>query len=101
METGLVFLSTMYLQHILRLDSFVTGLIIGLTGVGAVAGASSGPASSQGSVSVARCFAASESQTLATGGLIFIGYSPESIAVYCIVGFIAAIGHMIAIVTSS
>jgi MFS family permease len=99
METGLVFLSTMYFQHILRLDSFVTGLIIGLTGVGAVAGGLLGPrvVARLGVRGAMLCGLGI--QTLATGGLIFIGYSPESIAVYCIVGFIAAIGHMIAIVT--
>ena len=99
METGLVFLSTMYFQHILRLDSLVTGLIIGLTGVGAVVGGSIGPrvVAMWGVRGAMLCGLGT--QALATGALVVLNDRSGSIVVYCIVGFIAAIGHMVAVVT--
>lgn len=99
METGLVFLSTMYFQHVFELDPLVTGLIIGLTGVGAVVGGIIGPRvvarfGIRGAMTLGLGF-----QAAATGALVALNDDSGSIVLYSIAGFIAAIGHMVAVVT--
>ncbi|TFC21860.1 MFS transporter [Cryobacterium glucosi] len=99
METGLVFLSTMYFQHVLELDPLITGLIIGLTGVGAVVGGVIGPRV-VGRLGIRGAMLLGlGTQALATAALIAVNDHPGSIALYSVVGFIAAIGHMVAVVT--
>lgn len=99
METGLVFLSTMYFQQILQLDPLITGLIIGLTGVGAVVGGVIGPrVVARFGIRGAMLFGLGI-QSVATGALVTLNDQSGSILVYSVVGFIAAVGHMVAVVT--
>lgn len=99
MEPGLVFLSTMYFQHVLGLNPLETGLMLGTMGLGAIIGGSAGPRmiarfgvrrTAAGGLLV---------QALTTGLLVLLGDSTAgSLWFYGVVTFVGAIGHVCAIV---
>jgi EmrB/QacA subfamily drug resistance transporter len=98
METGLVFLSTMYLQHVLGLDPMQTGLMLGAMGAGAVLGGIVGPRviAAVGVRNTAVCGLAL--QGLLTGVLLLLGSTNGSLWLYGVVVFTAAVPHTCAIV---
>jgi EmrB/QacA subfamily drug resistance transporter len=98
METGLVFLSTMYLQHVLGLDPLQTGLMLGAMGVGAVIGGVVGPRaiSAFGTRTVA--VGGLAGQALATAVLLLLGASGSSLWLYGVVVLLGAVPHTCAIV---
>jgi MFS family permease len=98
METGLVFLSTMYLQHVLGLDPMQTGLMLGAMGAGAVLGGIVGPRviAAVGVRNTAVCGLAL--QGLLTGVLLLLGSTNGSLWLYGVVVFTAAVPHTCGIV---
>lgn len=98
METGMIFLMTLYLQRILRFSPLVTGLIFGLPGLasvaaGLVAGRFIGRFGSRAVLA-----AGISVQGLATLPLVFLGSSRGSLAVLVPALFIGFFGHVTSIV---
>ncbi|WP_300681609.1 MFS transporter [Nocardioides sp.] len=99
MEPGLVFLSTMYFQHVLGLNPLQTGLMLGTMGVGAIVGGTLGPRFI-GAVGVRRTATGGLLvQAATTLSLVLLGTAPgPSLWWYAVVVFVGAIGHVAAIV---
>ncbi|MEP9384181.1 MFS transporter [Nocardioides sp. KR10-350] len=99
MEPGLVFLSTMYFQHVLGLNPLETGLMLGTMGLGAIIGGSVGPRVIR-AVGVRRTAAGGLLvQAVTTGALVLLGHSAGgSLWFYGVVTFVGAVGHVCAIV---
>jgi EmrB/QacA subfamily drug resistance transporter len=98
MEPGLVFLSTMYFQHVLGLDPLQTGLMLGTMGLGAIIGGTVGPRVI-GRAGVRRATVGGLLvQAVTTGALVMLGETGGSLWLYGAVVFVGAIGHVCAIV---
>jgi EmrB/QacA subfamily drug resistance transporter len=99
MEPALVFLSTMYFQHVLGLDPLQTGLMLGTMGAGALVGGSVGPRVID-AIGMRRTAAGGLSiQAVTTGVLMLLGHSASgSLWLYGIVTFVGAVGHVSSIV---
>lgn len=98
METGLIFLLTLYLQNVLGFSAFVTGLIFGIPGIAAVtAGITAGRFIGRfGSRAV--LVAGLTVQALTTLPLVFLGDHPIALAILLPSLFIGFFGHVSAIV---
>lgn len=97
-ETSLVFLLTMYLQHVLDFNALQTGLALGAMGVGAIIGGSMGPRMIEmfglrRTLSVGLLV-----QAVFTGVLVLLGTSGAWIWLLLAATFIGAIGHVCVIV---
>ncbi|MFD4787083.1 MFS transporter [Streptomyces sp. NPDC058459] len=98
LETGLVFLSTMYLQNIMGLNPLQTGLTFGAQGVGAIIGGTLAP----------RIIGASSVRFTAAAGLtvqggfiatlVLIGRGDASLWLFGAAAFLQAMGHVCAVV---
>lgn len=99
MEPGLVFISTMYFQHVLGLNPLETGLMLGTMGAGAIIGGSAGPRMIA-RLGVRRTAAGGlVVQAATTGLLVLLGHSAAgSLWFYGVVTFVGAVGHVCAIV---
>lgn len=98
METGMIFLMTLYLQRVLGLSPFVTGLVFGIPGLAAVvAGVIAGRL--LGRFGPARVLpAAMLVQGCAVIPLIFLGHHRAAVAVVVPALLIGFFGHVCAIV---
>lgn len=97
-ESSLVFVLTMYLQHVLRLDPLQTGLMLGAMGLGAILGGVIGPraiamAGVRGTVTLGLI-----AQAVTTGALVVLGDTTGWLWYVGAVIFIGAVGHVCAIV---
>lgn len=98
MEPALVFLLTMYLQHVLGLNPLQTGLMLVAMGVGAILGGLLGPrvAAAYG---VRRAVTGGLTvQAALTGVLVFTGPTTGSLWLVAATTFVGAVGHVCAIV---
>lgn len=98
METAMIFLMTLYLQNVLHLPAFITGLIFGVPGLASVfAGVVAGRVI--GGFGTRKVLAAGMTvQGLATLPLIFLGTGRIALAVVIPALFIGFFGHVTAIV---
>ncbi len=98
METGMIFLMTLYLQRVLRLSPLVTGLIFGVPGLASVA---AGVAAGRfiGRFGSRPVLAAGMSvQAMATLPLVFLGAGRLALAVLVPALFAGFFGHVTSIV---
>jgi MFS family permease len=98
MEPALVFLLTMYLQHVLGLNPLRTGLMLATVGAGAIIGGWAGP---RVIAAVGVRWATSGGlvvQAVLTGFLVFVGSTSDSLWLVGGTAFVGAIGHVCAIV---
>ncbi|TDW69771.1 MFS transporter [Kribbella pratensis] len=98
METGMIFLMTLYLQRILGLSPFITGLVFGIPGLaavaaGVIAGRLLGRFGPARILPVAMCV-----QGTAIIPLVFLGQSRATIAVVVPTLLIGFFGHVCSIV---
>jgi predicted MFS family arabinose efflux permease len=97
-ESSLVFVLTMYLQHVLGLDALQTGLMLVAMGAGAIIGGSVGPRVIE-AFGVRNTVAGGLAiQAVTTGALVLIGPSVGWLWFIGLMNFIGAIGHVSAIV---
>jgi MFS family permease len=98
MEPALVFLLTMYLQHVLHLNPLRTGLMLATMGAGAIVGGWAGPRviaavgvrwATAGGLTV---------QAVLTAMLVFVGPTLGSLWLVGATTFVGAVGHVCAIV---
>jgi EmrB/QacA subfamily drug resistance transporter len=98
MESSLVFLLTMYLQHVLGLNPLQTGLMLGAIGLGAIIGGSAGPRVIA-MFGVRRALVAGlATQAAFTVLLVALGPSTGWLWMLAVVTFLGAIGHVCVIV---
>lgn len=98
MESSLVFVLTMYLQHVLGLNPLQTGLMLGAIGLGAIIGGSAG-SRVIGAFGVRRTLATGLAvQAVFTVLLVALGTSTAWLWVLAAVTFLGAIGHVCVIV---
>jgi len=98
MEPGLVFLLTMYLQHVLGLSPLQTGLMLVAMGAGAIIGGAAGPRV-VAAFGVRRTLGGGLAvQAVFTGLLVFVGGTTGSLWLLAASTFVGAIGHVCAIV---
>ncbi|NLP85180.1 MFS transporter [Microbacterium sp. CFH 90308] len=98
METGMIFLMTLYLQNVLGFSAFVTGLVFGIPGLAAVfAGVTAGRFIGRfGSRRV--LVVGLTVQALATLPLAFLGSDPIALAILIAALFVGFFAHVSAIV---
>ncbi|WP_245632987.1 MFS transporter [Luteipulveratus mongoliensis] len=98
MESSLVILLTMYLQHVLHLNPLQTGLMLGAMGLGAIIGGAAGPRLIQ-AFGVRRTLAGGLLvQAAFTVVLVALGPSNGWLWLLAITTFLGAIGHVAVIV---
>lgn len=98
MEPALVFLLTMYLQHVLHLNPLRTGLMLAAMGAGAIIGGWAGPrVIAAVGVRWATCGGLTVQAAL-TAVLVFVGPTVGSLWLVAVTTFVGAIGHVCAIV---
>ncbi|ONH29559.1 MFS transporter [Pseudofrankia asymbiotica] len=98
MEPALVFLLTMYMQHLLGLNPLQTGLMLVAMGAGAIIGGMVGPRVSA-AFGVRRAVVGGLTvQSVLTGLLVFSGPTTASLWLVAATTFVGAIGHVCAIV---
>ncbi|MDE9366870.1 MFS transporter [Luteipulveratus sp. YIM 133132] len=98
MESSLVFLLTLYLQHVLGLNPLQTGLTLGAMGLGAIIGGSVGPRVIA-TVGVRRSLAGGLLvQAVFTALLVALGPATGWIWLIVVATFLGAIGHVCVIV---
>ncbi|OHV37200.1 MFS transporter [Pseudofrankia sp. EUN1h] len=98
MEPALVFLLTMYLQHVLGLNPLQTGLMLVAMGAGAILGGVVGPRVTA-AFGVRRAVVGGLAvQSVLTGLLVFVGDTDGSLWLVAATTFVGAIGHVCAIV---
>lgn len=97
-ESSLVFVLTMYLQHVLGLDALQTGLMLVAMGAGAIIGGSVGSRVIE-AFGVRNTVAGGLAiQAVTTGALVLIGPSVGWLWFIGLMNFVGAIGHVAAIV---
>jgi predicted MFS family arabinose efflux permease len=98
METALVFLLTMYLQHVLDFNPLETGATLGAMGAGAIIGGFAGPRVIA-AVGVRRTLVGGlVIQAVFTATLVALGSSTGWVLPLLVVTFIGAVGHVSVIV---
>lgn len=98
METAMIFLMTLYLQHVLGLGPLVTGLVFGVPGLAAVL---AGPVAGRfiGRYGYRKVLAGGMTvQVLATLPLVFVGSDRVGLAILIPALFIGFFGHVASIV---
>jgi MFS family permease len=98
METGMIFMMTLYLQNVLELSPLITGLIFGVPGLAAVF---AGPVAARfiGRYGYRKVLAAGMAvQGLSTLPLIFVGSDRIGLAILIPALFISFFGHVTSIV---
>jgi MFS family permease len=98
METGMIFLMTLYLQHVLAFSPLATGLIFGIPGLaavaaGVIAGRLIGRFGVRNVLTVAMLV-----QAVATVPLMFLGVNRAALAILVPALFVGFFGHVASIV---
>lgn len=98
MESSLVFLLTMYLQHVLAFNPLQTGASLGAMGVGAIIGGMVGPRTIRLFGVVPTLVVGLLTQAVFTGALVLLGGSTGWVLPLLVFTFVGGIGHVAVIV---